>query len=150
MKKPKAIYLDVCALSRPFDDQGYLRIRIETEAVNLILTATREGFYKLMFSAVHDEEINAIDDPVERTELLSLLAGLGNRISEKSRIVRSRAEELAKMGFGVADAAHVAFAEYVGADFISCDDRLIKQCRNHDIKSWCGNPVGYCEKEGLK
>jgi len=30
------VYLDVCALSRPFDDQAFLRIRLETEAVNLI------------------------------------------------------------------------------------------------------------------
>ncbi|MDF2953368.1 MAG: hypothetical protein OD816_000613 [Thermodesulfobacterium sp.] len=38
MKKPnpKLIYLDVCALCRPFDDQSYLRIRMETEAINLI------------------------------------------------------------------------------------------------------------------
>lgn len=36
--KQKSVYLDVCALSRPFDDQSYLRIRIETEAVNLILS----------------------------------------------------------------------------------------------------------------
>ena len=34
---PKSIYMDVCALSRPFDDQRYPRIRLETEAVNLIL-----------------------------------------------------------------------------------------------------------------
>jgi len=33
---PKLIYPDVCALCRPFDDQSYLRIRMETEAVNLI------------------------------------------------------------------------------------------------------------------
>jgi hypothetical protein len=33
-KRIKTIYLDVCALSRPFDEQGYLRIRLETEAVN--------------------------------------------------------------------------------------------------------------------
>jgi len=29
--------MDVCALSRPFDEPDYLRIRLETEAVNLIL-----------------------------------------------------------------------------------------------------------------
>ena len=34
----KSIYIDVCALSRPFDDQSFLRIRLETEALNLILS----------------------------------------------------------------------------------------------------------------
>jgi hypothetical protein len=31
------IYLDVCCLNRPFDDQTQDRIRLETEAVMLIL-----------------------------------------------------------------------------------------------------------------
>lgn len=39
----KLIYMDVCALSRPFDEQDYMRIRLETEAVNLILLKVREG-----------------------------------------------------------------------------------------------------------
>ena len=33
----KNIYLDVCAFCRLFDDQSYLRIKLETIAVNLIL-----------------------------------------------------------------------------------------------------------------
>ena len=41
---------------------------------------------------------------------------------------RERAEELVSIGFGVADAAHIAFAEKSGTPFISCDDRLIKKC----------------------
>ena len=69
----------------------------------------------------------------------------------KSRAdARHRAEELFSEGFGVADAAHVAFAEIAGADFVTCDDSLIKKCRRHEIKVWCGNPVAYSEKEGLK
>jgi len=28
------VYLDVCALCRSFDDQSFLRVRLETEAVN--------------------------------------------------------------------------------------------------------------------
>lgn len=47
-KKLKLIYLDVCALSRPFDEQDYLRIRLETEAVNLILSKVKEGYYKCL------------------------------------------------------------------------------------------------------
>jgi hypothetical protein len=37
----KLIYLDVCVLCRPFDDQKYLRIRMEIDAVNLILANIR-------------------------------------------------------------------------------------------------------------
>ena len=37
----KPVYLDVCAISRPFDDQGYLRIKLETDAVNMILSKVK-------------------------------------------------------------------------------------------------------------
>jgi predicted nucleic acid-binding protein len=40
---------------------------------------------------------------------------------------RQRAETFFSAGFGVADAAHVAFSEAAGADFVSCDDRLLKK-----------------------
>jgi predicted nucleic acid-binding protein len=54
------------------------------------------------------------------------------------------------LGLGVADAAHVAFAEYSGAEFITCDTKLLKKCETSKIKIWCGNPVAFCEKEGLR
>ena len=37
------IYLDMCALKRPFDDQRQGRIMIETAAVTRILEAATEG-----------------------------------------------------------------------------------------------------------
>jgi len=46
----RLIYIDVCALSRPFDEQSYIRIRLETEAMNLILSKIRDGKYKLVVS----------------------------------------------------------------------------------------------------
>jgi len=48
--------------------------------------------------------------------------------------VRKRAEELVKLKFGIADAAHVAFAEKAGAEFVSCDRKLINKCRRYKIK----------------
>jgi len=33
------LYLDVCCLNRPFDDQSQDRIRLEAEAVRVILNA---------------------------------------------------------------------------------------------------------------
>jgi predicted nucleic acid-binding protein len=64
--------------------------------------------------------------------------------------IRERAEDLMGLGFGVADSAHVAFAESSGAQFITCDEKLLKKCLSHKIRVWCGNPVSFCEKEGLK
>ena len=146
----KLIYMDVCALSRPFDDQDYMRIKLETEAVNLILLKAREGKLELLFSPVHLREIEAIPDVFERIELQTVLDELGSPIKGDRSKIRLRAEELVNSGLGVADAAHVAFAEYSGAEFISCDMKLLKKCETSKIKVWCGNPVAFCEKEGLR
>jgi hypothetical protein len=124
----KTVYLDVCALSRPFDDQGYLRIKLETDAINMILFKVKQGKYKLLFSPVHIKEIEAYDDILERVELQTILKKFGEQIFVNLSITRTRAEQLVNLGFGVADAAHVAFAEETG----------------------CGNPVAFCEKEKLR
>ena len=147
---PKFIYMDVCALSRPFDDQSFMRIRLETEAVNLILSKTKERKFKLLVSPAHDVEIRAIDDAFERIKLQTILSGMGERTKGDLLKIRARAEELIQLGFGVADAAHVAFAEHNGAEFITCDDRVIKKSLRHKIGVWCGSPLTFCEKEGLR
>jgi predicted nucleic acid-binding protein len=123
----KPIYMDVCALSRPFDEQDYVRIRIETEAVNLILLKVIEGSLRLLVSPVHRIEIEAIPDAMERFELQTLLKEIGEPISGNMSEIRERAEELVTLGFEVADAAHVAFAEHCGAQFITCDEKLLKK-----------------------
>jgi len=149
-KKIKRIYLDVCTLSRPFDNQTFLRIKLETEAVNLILSKIRAGKFDLVVSPVHWEEIGAISAAFERIELQERLKSLGKIVRVDLAAARNRAEELHNLKFGVADAAHVAFAEQWGAEFVSCDDSLIRKCSRHNIEIWCGNPVAFCEKEKLR
>ena len=58
----KPIYLDVCALCRSFDDQQYMRIRLETVAVDLIMEHIRSGDYDLFYSPAHLFEINELKD----------------------------------------------------------------------------------------
>ncbi len=43
-----------------------------------------------------------------------------------------------------------ALIETAGADFITCDDNLCKKCRALDLAIWTGNPVAFCDKEGLR
>ena len=151
MDNPKIIYLDVCVLCRPFDDQSYLRIRMETEAVNLILSNMKKGKYVLAVSKVHLTEIDSISNIYERVQLKTILDEFGLPISVNILEARERAEVLVRKGFGIADAAHIAFAEKGTASFfITCDDRLLKKCLNNKIKVQCTNPVIFCEMEKLK
>lgn len=118
--------------------------------MNLILSKVKEGCYRLLVSTVHNKEIEAIPNVFERIELQTLLEKLGIPVNVDIPKTRKRAEELATIGFGVADAAHIAFAEMTEAEFITCDDKLIKKCTNHKINIWFGNPVAFCEKENLR
>ena len=146
----KKIYLDVCTLCRPFDNQDFARISLETGAVNLILSGVKENKYILMKSVVHNKEIQAITDDFERNELFRILDNYGKSIKIETGIVKKRTEELILKKFGIADAAHVAFAEYYKSIFITCDDKLLNRCLKTDLTIQCMNPVAFCEKENLK
>ena len=148
--QPRKLYLDVCTLCRPFDDQHLLRIRLETDACYLILRAFQGGKCEMIVSPVHLEEVNSIGDPQERSELLALLAKFSSSGLNDLPRTRMRAEELYSMGFGIADAAHVAFAESCADFFISCDDKLVKRCRKRHVNIRTMNPVEFCFTEGLK
>ncbi len=146
---PRLVYLDVCALCRPFDDQQQVRIRLETDAVQLILTHVRQKNLKMITSPMHFTELMATTRSEERSQLLFLLNQLGTPFEFDLASTRSQANQLVNAGFGVADAAHVAFAQQANADFISVDDKLLRNCNRFGVAIWTGFPMAFCEKEGL-
>ena len=150
-KIPKnKVYLDVCTLCRPFDDQRLMRIRLETDSYYLIIKAVQNGELRMIVSPAHLVEVRAIADHQERTELLALLEKYGTKAESDTATMRERAEYLYSRGFGIADAAHVAFAEKCSDFFISCDDRLIRKCRRFNIGVAAVNPLEFCVRENLK
>jgi hypothetical protein len=88
----KSIYLDVCALCRPFDDQSYARIRLETEAVNLILANIYKREYILLYSPVHTLEIESISDWSEQKQIQMLLSQYAQPINTDLGIVRQQTD----------------------------------------------------------
>ena len=147
----KKIYLDVCTLCRPFDNQSLMRIRLETDAYYLILKSIQDGNYEMIVSPVHFKEVEAIEDSYERMDLIVLLNRFGKKPSRQLNKVRKRAENLYSLNFGIADAAHVAFAEISAEYFITCDDKLLKkigQLKDSNLEAI--NPVDFCIKEDLR
>ena len=149
-EKKKRVYFDVCTLCRPFDDQNQMRIRLETDAYYLILEAIKERDYEMSVSKVHREEVNAIEDQHERYEILTLLKKYGVERADDIAKARTRGEELHAQGFGVADAAHLAYAEASADVLLSCDDKLLKKCRKTALHVIVMNPIEFCMQEGLK
>lgn len=143
------IYIDVCTLCRPFDDQNSMRIRLETDAYHLIVRYIIKETYTLMVSPIHFLEIQPIDDPKERYSILTFLNQHGARIIGNSSIVQ-RIDRLHSLGCGLGDAAHLAFAEIGSQVFITCDDQLIKRYIKADPRIQTMNPIQFCLHEELR
>ena len=126
------IYLDICCLKRPFDDQSKPRIRAESRAIASILEAVEEGDYQLIRSPALDFENSR--NPVENRRLIveTWLEKFSKKIP-LSPEVEKRALELNNRGIKPLDAYHIAFAEKSQAVFyITCDYRLLKI--RHELK----------------
>jgi len=70
--KPR-LYLDTCALQRPFDDASQLRVRIEADAVTELIAAFERGDVLLVGSDVLNYEIAQIPDSNRRESVERLL-----------------------------------------------------------------------------
>lgn len=106
--------------------------------------------YDMIVSPVHFKEVEAIEDVRERLELITLLNKFGVKPSCNLGKVREMAEYFFSLKFGVADAAHLAFAEKTSDAFITCDDKIIKKSKKTQVKILTVNPVAFCTREGLR
>ena len=104
----------------------------------------------MVVSPVHIEEASAISDNEEKLEILAILERLGTPAKCDLERTRARAEFLHSRKFGVADAAHVAFAEATADVFITCDDRLARKCRREKVGVLTVSPVEFTVAEDLK
>lgn len=139
------IYLDVCCLNRPFDDQRQDRIRLETEAVLLILKHCEAGDWQWISSAVAAEEANNTPDNDRRHRVTSMLSGAHVSVALTATEIE-RAQALKTLGFRTYDALHLACAEQAGADvFLTTDDSVIRTTIRHaeQLSIRVANPVAW-------
>lgn len=123
------VYLDVCCLNRPFNDQTQDRIRFEAEAVLSVMTRVENGELLSVSSTVVQTEINNNSNQELKLRLQELASAASEFITvEDKQLLRSY--ELQKIGFHPFDALHIACAETAGADlFLTTDDRLLRLAR---------------------
>lgn len=128
-RKFMKIYMDNCCYNRPYDDQTYIRIHLETEAKLHIQDLVKRGEIELVTSYMLEYENGknrfshkkqAIADFMNANE--SYYVGI-NKETETKTI----AGHIMETGIKSADALHVACAVLAGSDyFITTDDRLLK------------------------
>ena len=122
------IYLDMNVYNRPFDDQGQMRIRLETMAITMIFALIEKGVFSARWSFVLDYE-NSRNPLWERKAFVAHLAKACVSTVEPDDLIRGLAHRLSEeYGVRGRDALHLACAQASSCDYlVTCDDRLIQQ-----------------------
>jgi len=142
------VYLDVCCLNRPFDDQTQARIRLEAEAVLIIMAQCEASHWEWIGSEAVDLEISQTPDP-ERRRRVQLLASYARRFVPIGPPEVERAHQLEDWGFSAFDALHLACAESGEADvFLTTDDKLVRKAVAHakHLQVRVENPLTWLEE----
>ncbi|HEY1376331.1 MAG TPA: hypothetical protein VGF55_06030 [Gemmataceae bacterium] len=120
------LYLDLCCLYRPFDDQSQARIHLEAEAVILILDACQAGRHEFCSSTPLDVENGRNPDADRRDKVSAVIARAAHRIPHAGAI-SDRVLQLVPLGFQEFDAYHLASAEAGRCDrLVTTDDRFLR------------------------
>jgi predicted nucleic acid-binding protein len=120
------VYLDNCVLNRPFDDQSQERVRLETEAIILLLSRMERKEWTWLGSQALEIEIDRAPDVDQQSRLRRVIELVSSSVEIGEKEL-GRANELQKAGFVGFDAVHLACAESGKADvFLTTDDRLLK------------------------
>jgi hypothetical protein len=121
------IYLDVCCLNQPFDNQTQARIHLEAEAILMILTQCRAGDWEWVGSEVIELGINPTPDPERRRRVHSLAAHVHRSVIVGKPEIE-RAQQFEAWGMSAFDSLPLACAESGGVDvFLTTDDRLLRK-----------------------
>jgi len=121
--------------NRLFDDQRQTRIRLETEAINMIFGLFDKNVYTLAWSFILEDENN--NNPfLERKSYIKMMAKLCDVIIEPSDNILATAKHIMSVSNAKPkDALHISCAvEYGAKFFISCDDKLIKTLKLNNSK----------------
>jgi predicted nucleic acid-binding protein len=143
------IYLDVCCLCRPFDDQITGRIQVEATAVQEIIRRCASEEFTLVASEAITEEISKIPDTRKRLSVEKITAVAKEQVLI-DEVVIARMHEITKRGVQAMDSLHIACAERAGAVLLTTDDGLITFFKSsRDIQIRIENPVIWLEEENI-
>ncbi len=128
------IYLDMCCLQRPMDDQTHLRIHIEAEAILGILAWCEAGHADLLNSVALSYEVDHNPHPARKAFAEETLSK-SNFMLQASDSVERRARTYGSHGIKVLDALHLACAVEAQANyFCTCDDRFLRRAKQIDTE----------------
>jgi hypothetical protein len=139
------IYIDNCCFNRPFDDQGQIRIKIETEAILKIQEDVRSEKFQLVWSYLLDYENKKNPYADRRIQIRNWEKYAIEDIYENDALL-DKAKFLNQIGIQKIDSLHIACAisgkcEY----FLTTDDKILNKSNViMDIKII--DPIGFIKE----
>ena len=126
MRAKYRIYLDNCCFNRPYDDQTYLFVQLETEAKLFVQQAILQEIFELVWSYMLDYE-NAANPYQNRKQAISKWKKLAVLDINASDTIVNCGKEIMQKGIKKKDALHIACAMEAECDyFLSTDKKLLK------------------------
>jgi predicted nucleic acid-binding protein len=149
MKEKKIrLYLDNCCYHRPFDDLTQERIEKEADAVNLILSLSKNGTFSIVSSVFVDREMSRTPNAIKRRKVLEIYRydeyhKLNTEIENTARLFQS-------YGLKPFDSLHLAVAEIKQVDYLlTTDEDFIKQSTRFEHNTKVINPYVFIKGEKL-
>ena len=141
------IYLDNCCFNRPYDDQTYEKIFLETQAKLYIQKNILTGKYMLVWSYILQFE-NDENPYINRKHEIRKWKNQASQFVMASENIIIKAKEYQAVGLHVKDALHCACAFSVRANYvITTDKQLIKAAQNMAELNVV-NPLTFIQEEG--
>jgi len=121
------IYLDLCCYNRPYDDQDFFPVYLETQAKLKIQQGIKDELFTLVWSTMIDYENNYNTDKVISQEIFRWRER-ARIIIHQSNAVIEKALHFQKIGIHSKDAVHLACAVAGNAlYFITTDKGILKK-----------------------
>jgi predicted nucleic acid-binding protein len=137
------IYLDVCCLCRPFDNQLVPRIKLESEAISFILLLIERGELSMVNSEIIEYEVSKIVNPEKRFKVELLLRYSEDKILVNEKIAK-RALFFESKGLQSYDSLHLACAENAADILFTVDKDFHEKAKKiKDLKINIINPLEF-------
>ncbi len=136
------VYLDNCCYNRPFDEQGQLAVRLETEAKLAIQAMMRTQAVEYVWSDMLVSEIEESPFWDRQERIMAWAEGAADYV-ELTPAIESNAEDIMDLGVKSADALHLASAAAAGCDWFFTVDRGILKKLDRIGKMRIANPIDY-------
>lgn len=140
------VYLDNCCFNRPYDDQSYLSVSLETQAKLHVQDLIRNGELELATSymLVYENKQNPYE--MRRTAIAEFIYNNATiHVSEANMDkVSEQAKTIMSTGVKFKDACHVASAIMAECDYFLTTDRRLLKYQTDKIKMM--NPMEFARE----